>query len=359
MPFWFRLVRLRREQIYRASAPMVPVAIKQTKLLARDANGKIILNKNKIQKSERDELQAELDAELNGHEVSLDVSMAAIKTKGIMAEAAYPPIAWRASKGSGGTQYVADIDGLRANGRTERLEMNEDSRSGLWDLGFPGTWVGPAMGESDGYAPKKAVQAFAQRQTAARDLRAQGFDLASTLDRQQQYDLIEAWKTMERAPAEGVANGAHKYAGIQGASQSLKEIAGDMGITRDYDLVIERDVQDQNTNSFNLTFKHKVSGAEFGARLDQHQAEGKKFLTANTLEMGKGGLGAAFYQMAAEYAARRNMPLRPESSLSGINSYRRTEQQLSAALRTGKSNAMVPHPVQRVYGFEDNASRKE
>jgi len=307
--------------------------------------------------SKRDELQAELDAEMNG--VALDVSMAEVKTKGIMAESAYPALAWRVSKGSAGTQYVADIEGLRANGRTERLEMNEDSRSGLWDLSFPGTWVGPSMGESDGYASKKAVQAFAQRQAAARDLKLQGFDLASTLTKAQQFDLLSAWRTMERAPTEGAINGAHKYAGIKAVSQSLKEIAADMGITRDYDLTVARDLQDQNTSSFNLTFRHKVSGAEFGARLDQHQAEGKKFLTANTLEMGKGGLGAALYQMAAEYAARRNMPLRPESSLSGINSYRRTEQQLSAALRTGKSNAMVPHLVQRVYGFEDNASRKE
>lgn len=311
--------------------------------------------------SKRDELQAELDAEMNGNDmgVALDVSLADVKTKGIMAEAAYQPVAWRAAKGSMGTQYVADIDSLRVNGRAERLEMNEDSRSGLWDLGFPGTWVGPSMGERDGYASKKAVQAFAQRQVAARDLKLQGFDLASTLTPQQQYDLLDTWRTMERAPTEGPTNGAHKYAGIQAASQSLKEIAADMGITQDYDLVIEREVHGPSTSSFNLTFKHKASGAEFGARIDQHQAEGKKFLTANTLEMGKGGLGAAFYQMAAEYAARRNMPLRPESSLSGINSYRRTEQQLSAALRTGKSNAMVPHPVQRVYGFEDNASRKE
>lgn len=333
----------------RTAAPMVPVAQKPVaKLLARDANGKIILNKNKVQLSLRDELQAELDAEMNG------VQVADIKT--IMAEEAYPPVAWREAKGSMGTQYVADIGGAKGQ---ERLEMNEDSRSGLWDLGFPGTWVGPAMGESDGYASKKAVQAFAQRQAAAYDLWAKGFDLASTLDKQQQYDLLDAWKTMERVPAEGSVNGAHKYAGIQAASQSLKDIANDMGITQDYDLSVVRDLPDRATVLFTLAFKHKASGAEFGAMLEQHQEGGKRFLTANTLEMGKGGLGAAFYQLAAEYAARRNLVLRPESALSGINSYRRTEQQLSAALRTGKSNVMVPHRTQRVYGFEDNASRKE
>lgn len=333
----------------RTAAPVVPVAQKPAvKVLARDANGKIILNKNKVQLSLRDELQAELDAEMNG------VQVADINT--IMAEEAYPPVAWREAEGSVGTQYVADIDGAKGQ---ERLEMNEDSRSGLWELGFPGTWVGPAMGERDGYASKKAVQAFAQRQAAAYDLRAKGFDLAATLDKQKQYDLLDAWKTLERVPAEGSVNGAHKYAGIQAASQSLKDIANDMGITQDYDLTVVRDLPDPTTVLFSLAFKHKASGAEFGAMLEQHQEGGKRFLTANTLEMGKGGLGAAFYQLAAEYAARRNLPLRPESALSGINSYRRTEQQLSAALRTGKSNVMVPHRTQRVYGFEDNASRKE
>jgi hypothetical protein len=276
--------------------------------------------------------------------------------KGLMAEEAYPAVAWRAAKGSVGTQFVADIKGDRG---LERLEMNQDAQSGLWDLGFPGTWVGPSMGERDGYASKKAVQAFAQRQAAAYDLRAKKFDLTSTLTSQQQYDLLDAWRTMERAPTEGSTNGAHKYDSIEAASQSLKDIANDMGITQDYDLSVVRDLPDPTTVLFSLAFKHKVSGAEFGAMLEQHQEGGKRFLTANTLEMGKGGLGAAFYQLAAEYAARRNLPLRPESALSGINSYRRTEQQLSAALRTGKSNVMVPHPTQRVYGFEDNASRKE
>jgi len=132
-----------------------------------------------------------------------------------------------------------------------------------------------------------------------------------------------------------------------------------MGITDSYDVSVNREVYDRDNAAYIVTFKNKVSGKEYGALLDQHFEAGKKFFTANTLDLGKGGLGAAFYQMASEFAARRNIPIFPESSLSGINTYRRTEQQLSAALRTGKSNVMTPHPTQRVYGFVDDAKTVE
>lgn len=316
------------------------------------------------QRDMQDELQAELDAELRGAASPgaplADVSLERIKSHGVMAEAAYPGVKWQPAKGSGGTRLVATI--ARTKSKTDRIEMNQDAMSGLWDLGFPDTWVGPAMGERDGYASQPAVQAFAQRQAAARDLHQRGFDLADGLSKAQRFDLVDAWKTLERSPvfnSERHRNGSHRFNAVQAASQSLKEIAADLGLTKDYDVTVTRDTPEPGAVIFNVLFTHKISHREYGAMLEQHQEHGQKFLTANTLEMGKGGLGAAFYQMAAEYAKRRNLPLRPESALSGINSYRRTEQMLSAALRTGKSNVMVPHPVQRVYGFEDKAVRQE
>jgi hypothetical protein len=339
--------------------------VAEKKQLERDANGRIILNKNKVQRSDKDgydmeaELQAELDAELNGSPIeieALDVSMAEIKAKGLMAEEAMPPVAWEAAKGTKGMQLTARIPSVHAVGKTERIEMNKQGDSDLWDLGLSGTWVGPAQGEADGYASKKAVQAFAQRQVAARDLRVRGFDLAGSVSAPKLKSLVDGWKSLAQVDlADKPGQGPMRYSQTTDDDKSLKDIATSMGITDAFDVKVDREIYDPQNAAYIVRFTNKANGKDFGALLDQHFEGGKKFFTANTLDLGKGGLGSAFYQMAAEFAVRKNLPIFPESSLSGINSYRRTEQQLSAALRTGKSNVMTPHPVQRVYGFVDDA----
>lgn len=304
------------------------------------------------------DLQAEMEAEQAQTQArqsppQLEVTDAEIKRAGLMAEEAFPDLAWRHDPDARGMQQTVEVEGLYRPGKLDKVSMNLD-RSGLWSVDLRGTWVGPAMNETDGYATEDAVKQFTKRQLAAIDLKERAFDLVSTAPKALQKRLVAGWKSVQAASA-------RKYGSPGRATQSLKDIAIDMGVTEKHNVTItvDRDVQDARNSTQVVTFQNKEAGIFASAILAEHRADGKKFLTANTTEMGKGGLGAAFYQMAAEYAARHNMTLRPEPFLSGINSYRRTEQQIAAALRTGKSNVMVPHPVQRIYGFEDNATRIE
>jgi hypothetical protein len=298
-----------------------------------------------VKHSSREDLQKEMEDELNGRSVSDED----IKAKGRMAEDAYPDLEWKPDSSGFQETTMAPSEGKHQ----QRIEMNEDLRSDLWEGGMNNTWVGPSLDERDGYATKKGARDFFRRQVAAIDLRNRKFDLANTVEKSKLNELVSAWKTMEEI------DGAHRYRGTLRSDMSLKDIAKSMGVTDKYDVSIMKAPSELGEHSISVTFVDKKTGASYGATLDRHTKDGQRFLTANTIELGKSGLGGAFYQMAAEFAARNGMKLHPEDSLSGINAYRRTEQQLSAALRTDKSNVMVPHKVQRVHGFEDDATRQE
>ncbi len=303
---------------------------------------------------EQAELQAELDAE-NAKPEETKVSDAEIKAKGIHAEDAYPALAWKADKGSSGTMQSVLVPNLYVEGKSFRVGMDQN-HTGLWNVDLRGTWVGPTMNEPDGAATEQAVKDFTARQVAARDLRERGFDLADSFTKPQQRLLLDGWQAINEMPE---TKGARRYDRTTANDQSLKAIAAAMGITDNYDVTIVQQSNEATEKVQTIDFRDPETGTDHSAILTANKVNGKWELSVNTSDMGKGGLGAAVYQMVSEYAAKRNMTLKPEGSLSGINTYRRTEQQFSAALRTGKSNVMTPHPTQRLYGFEDNATRVE
>ena len=315
-----------------------------------------------------DELNAELAAEIEAlaapgsvskHDIpALEASDAEIRQHGIMAEDAYPDLDWRRAPGSGGNQLLADVPGLYVPGKMGHIELDKN-QDGLWTANMRSTWVGPTMAESDGAATLKAVKAFAKRYQSASDLRARGFDLASQIDKSTQDSLLSSWRRLEMIGALEGGTGAHRFGKPGRADQSIKQIAESMGITQAYDVSVARNIEDPHHVIQQIVFKDRKESKSYEALLHESNVGGKKKFALNTSDMGKGGLGAAAYQIAAEYVVRRNGQLEPESSLSGMNTYRRTEQQISAAFRTGKSNIMTPHPTQRVYGFENDAKTTE
>lgn len=310
-------------------------------------------------------LRAELEAELNQPVASpavrrpqLDVSDAELAAFGVMAEDAYEDLNWQAQPNSAGNQLFTEVAGLRGPGNGGKVYMDK-GQDGLWGVGLPTSWFGPAAAEKDGNGSKNAVQAYVKRQAVAADLRGRGFDLAEVVNPQQARAIVDAFRALEKVEPSEDGKGARRYGKPGRASNSFREIAADMGLTGTYDINVTRDPLDPNETLTNVTFANRETGKVNSLLIKEIRANGMKYIELNTIEMGKGGLGAAAYQMAAEYAARRSLSIRPESQMSAINSYRRTEQMLSAALRTGKSNIMVPHPSQRVYGFNENANRVE
>ncbi len=71
--------------------------------------------------------------------------------------------------------------------------------------------------------------------------------------------------------------------------------------------------------------------------------------------MVKGGFGAQAYALALTWAANNKYVLVPDpAGLSLINTYRRTEQMFSAALRLNTTKYMRPHPDQGLFGWIKN-----
>lgn len=75
------------------------------------------------------------------------------------------------------------------------------------------------------------------------------------------------------------------------------------------------------------------------------------YLNASDLQQGS-QMGPVLYQAALVYAKNNGRVLVPDpAGLTHVNSYRRTEQMLSGALRLGTTQFMRPHPDQGLYGW--------
>lgn len=324
-----------------ATNESLPVA-KVLKQLSRDANGKIILNKNKVQNSGRTmsaQEQAMLQAELDGEVTDADIASA-----GLMAEDAFPDLNFENRKGL----LRAEIPDFYRDGYMSVFQLEPEGK--LWGAQLRHTWIGPANNEKTGYATLKMAKAFVRRFVASKQLRERKFDLLSTVDEADVSRLTSAWSAMNIAD-----DSVRKYQ-VGDPGMTMKQLAERFGLLKEFDVQVSLETIDSSNRMIAVEFDHKTTGEAQSATLNLNKVDGKWLGTANTSNLGRAGLGAAVYQMFVEYAAAKNITIHPDHSLSGVNTYRRTEQMLAAAMRAGRSNVMVPHPVQRVYGFNNDAS---
>ncbi len=303
-------------------------------------------------------LQEELEAEMASSNPLADMpSSASIKAAGLMAEDAFPPLAW-ADEDREGIRETVRIPDLYREGRTAVIDVEQRGQDGLWGVQMTNTWVGPGANEPEGFASEDDVKDFVHRQVAAVVLHRNGYDLLQSAPKAPVRRAVAGWKLIGDA-GDDDAGRARRYKRPSPKATTLKDLAMEMGLGEDHDVVVSVDTPFPGETIYNIGFNSKTSEKRYGALLTVTNNGGKKHMSVNTIELGRSGMGGAVYQLISEFAARRGIPLSPESSISGVNTYRRTEQMLSAALRTGKSNAMVPHDTQRVYGFMDRASTQE
>lgn len=293
------------------------------------------------------ELQAELDQEQAQDAPDESVSDDQIEMHGLQAEDAFPELYWE--KKAGGLLRTT-IPGLYTADGTASIQLEPEGK-GLFGGMMRGTWIGPANTETVGYATLDGAKAFVHRYVASKELRDRKFDLLSTVTPTEKKKLVQAWKKFNQAA------GVRRYAQAD-KNLPMKAIAQQMGITKNYDVRISNEVMDSDARTVVVEFTNLAKdhlGEQQMAILELNKVDGKWLGTANTSGLIRGGMGAAVYQMFSEYAASRDITIHPDHSLSGVNTYRRSEQMLSAAMRLDKSNVMVPHPVQRLYGFNNEA----
>lgn len=303
-------------------------------------------------------LQEELEAELAGGNGEVGMpDEASIKAAGLMAEDAFPALYWQ-DEDREGIRETVRIPDLYREGKTAVIDVEQMGQDGLWGAQMQTTWVGPGAGEREGYVSIDDAKDFVHRQVAAVMLHRSGYDLLQAAPKAPVRRVVAGWRAIGEIRDDGLRSVRH-YRRPTSKTASLKDLAAEMGLDKDYDVVVNVDTPLPGETIYNIGFNSKTSDKRYGALLTIISNGSKKHMSVNTIELARSGMGGAVYQLVSEFAARRGIPLMPESSISGVNTYRRTEQMISAALRTGKSNVMVPHETQRVYGFNDSASTQE
>lgn len=128
--------------------------------------------------------------------------------------------------------------------------------------------------------------------------------------------------------------------------KSIDGILGDMGQAG-----IVKEIH-EHMGEVDKFYKIIFSDGEQEAELQLH-ADGTADINAAKMVEGS-QYGAALYQAALVWGKNNKIVIVPMSSVTVVNSYRRTENMLSAALRLGTTKYMRPHPDQGLYGWIDN-----
>lgn len=282
-----------------------------------------------------------------------DIADAEIQANGLAAEDAYGDATW-AGDNKSATMLSTTARSLYKQGDTSSIYLMKD-QDGRWGTegGILGTWIGNDGMSTGGTTSLAMAKKFVSRFIASKDLFARKFDIAETFSTAARANLLDAWNTLNKM------DGVRKFAKADKTAMSMKDIAKQLGVTDVYDVSTFTERQSHTESLLMVEFTNIDTGETQEANLTIEKDGDQRFATAHTGSLTRNGVGTAFYQMAVEYAARNRLVIRPDDSLSGVNSYRRTEQMLSSAMRASKSNVMVPHSVQRIYGFQNDAKTQD
>lgn len=192
-------------------------------------------------------------------------------------------------------------------------------------------------------ASKGAVEKLIARQVAGAQLRKDKHDIASAYRKNTILNLAANWKAVARKA------GVFKF-GEGSKADGFAEIAKSMGAFKGYRVEVTK-----NYGGFNVEFARESDGRGFSAEVTEHQS-----VRCCTMGLdGSGGLGTEFYAVMGRYAQNNGKRFLADEYLSGINSYRRTEQALSFALKSGDTGVLLPGPQNRVYGYNTQPKTQE
>lgn len=188
---------------------------------------------------------------------------------------------------------------------------------------------------NSGTARKDAVEKFIGRQIAGAVLHADGHDIASAYRKNTILNLAASWKAVARTA------GVFKFSEGSKAT-GFTDIAKSMGAFKGY-----RVEASKTYNGFAVEFVRQSDGEAFSAEVTIGDGIGCCTMGLD----GSGGLGTEFYAVMGRYAQNNGKRFLADDYLSGINSYRRTEQALSFALKSGDTGVLLPGLQNRVYGY--------
>jgi hypothetical protein len=286
-----------------------------------------------------------------------EVKPAEIKSKGLMAEEAYPDLEYatdpidraveRAFFVIDGTRYKATV----AAGSSPKVQDGAAEKYSK----------GKAKGFMAGYDLKgltlKAKKEWNKRFAASADLLRRDFDLYTSVPAKARENVLAIWKTIAANPK------AFEFANADGAKGSTvkdvaQDIANKMMASGRYKVKIGSPEYHRGTSDFSIMITDTKTGAEGSADVEFWQKE--REVTMHTHELDKGsGLGKPAYQIGQAFADKFNARINADGVLLGVNNYRRTEQMFSGMLRSGNYETMQPGVGQRIYGWNERAKNQD
>lgn len=193
-------------------------------------------------------------------------------------------------------------------------------------------------------APSPEIaERFINRQVAGAYLQSTGFDLADTYRKGTIQKIASTWKAISKH------SGFFKLPARSG-NLDFESVAKEMGAMNGYDITTE------DLGYLTIVTMRKDGKQPFKAEYSFHGRE----IECCTMGLeGSGGLGTEFYAVLSQIAENAGKRFVPDAVLSGVNTYRRTEQAMSYALKSGRTDVLLPGPLTRVYGYNETPTTQQ
>lgn len=292
------------------------------------------------------------------------VTDARIAAEGIMAEQAYPELTF--TQGEEGDRVAVvrigdrDYGDVALGGEDAWYGVSVDrdafvaARDGGEVRGFP------ANGPRD--LSEHGRKQWAKRMMAAADLMGRGFDLYTAVPKAARKRVADLWKRVAALP------GAAEFRRPSSVAKELREKGHAAVVQRLADEMfkgsrykVRAAVAEQYSGDTSVEIQiDDGRGVQTGWIEYEARAGKSPRLVMHTQQLTRGSsAGKPFYQLAFNFADLLDYEVVADGSLLGVNNYRRTEQQMSAAARSGKASNVKPGAGQRVYGFNERARTPE
>jgi hypothetical protein len=190
----------------------------------------------------------------------------------------------------------------------------------------------------------KAAERYIGRQIAGAHLTSQGHDLASGYRKGTLQQLASTWRAISKNA------GFFKLPTATDATK-VADIAADLGAFKGYDVSVSGFF-----DSGHIEFTRRVDAKTFSA---EYRIDAGRMVCCTMGLKDAAGLGTEFYAVMGQLAQNAGVAFVADSTLSGVNTYRRTEQAMSYALKSGRTDVLQPGPQNRVYGYNAKASTTE
>ena len=280
---------------------------------------------------------------------------AALKTAGLMAEDAYRPMGYEQND-DGNEQAIIRFE---SDGRSFKfvLMATDSTKSEFAAIPDELNHFGPgaAMSIRGAINSKGVSRGFAEawnnRVAASADLMRRKFDLLSAVTPKAAQNVAKVWGQVAQLPGAFEFKRAASQSAMAPVSR-LQQVADSVLDGTRYEATAKKGA----SNKYVLELEDRSTG-DIAEGEVEFLSRPQPRLVMHTSNFDKGGsFGKAFYQVA--FAFGHEMGIKTDADalgLTGVNSYRRTEQMMSAAARAGVAGAVNPGVGQRMYGWDSEA----